>query len=198
MKIKRFGRIMATITLSFIMALPTTAMAADGTQELATDSEVWNVDLSEDTTEYKDTTEIQPRTDGYYYWSVTSKSVVSNPYGDWRTGPSGKGPATLSFTNSSTYSRSVTNTISGSYTSVSTIASSLGVTIGTAKTYSASYSVSVPSGKRYQIKYRPQFKRYKVVQTQYYKIDGYSSKTGSTKTCYVNVFSNWDYSWTNI
>ena len=65
MKIKRFGRIMVAITLSFMMALPTTAMAADETQELATDSEVWNVDLSEDTTEYKDTTEIQPITDGY-------------------------------------------------------------------------------------------------------------------------------------
>ena len=181
-----------------IIALPTTAMAKDGEKELNEDSEVWNVNLSEDTTEYIDTTGVQPYSDGYYYWKVTSKSVISKPYGGWRYGSSGRGPATLAFTNSSTYSRSVTNTISGSYTSVSTIASSLGVTIGKAKTYSALYSVDIPKGKKYQIKYRPQFKRYKVVQTQYYRIDGHDSKTGSSKTCYVNVFSNWDYSWRSI
>lgn len=177
------------------MTLPLTVSAAE-IPEPASDSEVWHENPGEDNTEYIDESDIQTRTDGCYYWKVTSKS--SYPYGNWRYGPSGKGPATLSFTNSSSYSRSVTNTISGSYTSKSAIASSLGVTIGTAKTYSASYSVSVPKGKKYQIKYRPQFKRYKVVQTQYYKIDGYSSKTKKTKTCYVNVFSNWDYSWRSI
>lgn len=175
-----------------------TTMAKEAVPHASPDSEVWNEKLDLDETEYIDTNDIQTRTDGYYYWKVTSKTVVGHPYGSWRNGPSGKGPATLSFTNSSSYSRSVTNTISGSYTSISDISSSLGVTIGKTKQYSASYSVTVPKGKKYKIIYRPQFKRYKVVQTQYYRIDGYSSKTKQTKTCYVNVFSNWDYSWKNI
>ncbi len=113
-------------------------------------------------------------------------------------GPSGKGPGTITLSNAKGYNFNVTNTISGSYTSVGAIASSLGVTIGKSKTYSTSYSVKVPNGKRYQIIYRPQFKVYKVIETEYYRIDGYDTKTGRTKTSYVSVFSNWDYSWKSI
>lgn len=53
----------------------------------------------------------------------------------------------------------------------------------------------VPGGKTYQIKYRPLYTKYKVVQRQYYKIDGYSSATNNTKTCYVNVFYDWGFSY---
>ena len=129
---------------------------------------------------------------------MTSKKVVGYPNGKWRKGPSCKGPGTLSLTNSKQYNYSVTNTISGTYTSTLAIAASLGVTIGKAKEYSVSYSVNVPKNKRWQIIYRPQFKKYKVVQTQFYRIDGYSTKTSKTKTCYVQVFSNWDYSWKRL
>lgn len=173
-----------------LVAVPTAAMAGSAPTS-APDSEVRNEDLS-----------IRPvnllfedRTDGFYYWRVTSKTVAGYPYGSWRNGPSGRGPATLTLGNSSTYSTSVTNTISGSYTDKWSIGASLGVSIGKSKTYSVSYAVNVPRGKKYQIRYRPQFKKYKVVQSQYYKIDGKARKTGKTMTSYVNVFSNWDYSW---
>lgn len=71
------------------------------------------------------------------------------------------------------------------------------VTIGVSKTYSASYSVTVPSGKKYQITYRPQFRKVKVVQTKYYRMDGYDTKTTDTKISYVKIFENWDYDWKN-
>lgn len=138
------------------------------------------------------------RSDGHYFWKITSKSVNGYSYGGWRMGPSGKGPATLGLTSTKGYNLAVTNTISGSYTSIGTISNSLGVSIGVSKSYSASYSVKVPKGKRYRIIYRPHFKVYKVVETQFYRIDGYSVKTPITKTSYVKVFSNWDYSWKRI
>ena len=89
----------------------------------------------------------------------------------------------------------MTNTISGSYTSIGDISASSGVTIGKSRSYSVQYSLAVPSGKTYQIKYRPLYTKYKVVQRQYYKIDGYSSATNNTKTCYVNVVYDWGFSY---
>ncbi|HHW95439.1 MAG TPA: hypothetical protein GX736_05900 [Mogibacterium sp.] len=186
------------VAIMVLASIPFNVFAAE-VPTPALDSDVINEDLTiGDLTEDELGNSEETRADGHYYWKVTSKKVASYPYGGWRKGPSGKGPAKISLTNSQGYNYSVTNTISGSYTSVATIESALNVTIGKAKTYSASYSVNVPKGNRYQIIYRPQFKRYKVVQTQYYRIDGYSTKTGKTKTCYVKIFSNWDYSWNKI
>ncbi len=135
--------------------------------------------------------EITPQSDGYYYWRIDSKTNQGTVYGSWRLGPQGDGPSTLSVNKQDT----VTNTISGSYTSKGAIESSLGVSIGISQSYSVSYSVQVPSGRRYQIKYRPLYTRYKVVQNQYYKIDGDSAKTGQSKTCYVDVFYDWGFSY---
>lgn len=187
---KKFVGVGLGIALSLV-SVNTVALAAS-VPVPAPDSEVRNENLAIEPVNLS--FEKENRTDGFYYWRVTSKSVVGYPYGSWRNGPSGRGPATVSLTNSSTYSRSVTNTISGSYTNKAAIAASLGVTIDKSNTYSVSYSLNVPRGKKYQIRYRPQFKKYKVVQTQYYKIDGKAHKTG-TKISYVKVFSNWDYSW---
>ena len=181
-----------------ILVLATSQISVLAADNIHPESELNNLNLEIDNSEYSEDGGAQKRTDGRYVWKVTSKTIVSRPYGSFRNGPSGKGPGTVSLTNSNTTNRSVTNTISGSYTSVGTIASSLGVTIGKSKTYSASYSISVPSGKRYQIIFRPQYKRIKVVQTQFYKIDGYETKTSQTKTSYVNVFQNWDYSWKKL
>ena len=154
------------------------------------DSEVRNINLDvTDEKEIKDPS--QTKTDGYTYWKVTSKTNQGTVHGSWRLGPQGRGPGTVAVSKNDT----VTNTISGSYTSVGAISSSLGVSINVAKSYSVSYSVNVPSGKTYQIKYRPLYTKYKVVQTQYYKIDGVSSPTGQTKTCYVNVFYDWGFSY---
>lgn len=138
--------------------------------------------------------------DGYYSWKVTSKQLVSSPYGDWRNGPSGTGPSTLSFTNSdsTSYSIKVTNTITGSYGDLSAIEKSVGVEIGKSISHSVTYTITIPSGKRQQIIYRPHYKRYKIVQTKYFVDHGVSSSTGETKTSYVNVFDSWDYSVKNL
>lgn len=191
------------LIVTLTMSITTVAMATDEYMP-ALDSEIWNMDMDINEDEYDieettlDSNAIQPMSDGYYIWKVTSKTVVSHPYGSWRNGPSGKGPAKLTLSNSSGVNLSVTNTISGSYTSKATIANALGVTIGVSKTYSASYSVTVPSGKKYQITYRPQFRKVKVVQTKYYRMDGYDTKTSDTKVSYVKIFENWDYNWKEL
>ena len=64
-------------------------------------------------------------------------------------GTAGAGPGTVTVNKTDT----VTNTISGSYTSTGDISASLGVTIGKSQSYSVRYSLPVPSGKTYQIKY---------------------------------------------
>lgn len=181
---KRMISFLTVIVLSVMAIVPVNVMAAE---YLHKDSEVKNVDLSSDSSEYG----IQPQTDGYYYWAVESKTSQGTTYGSWRLGPQGAGPGTVTVNKTDT----VTNTISGSYTSVGDISASLGATIGKSQSYSVQYSLPVPSGKTYQIKYRPLFTKYKVVQRQYYRIDGYSSSTNNTKTCYVEVFYDWGFSY---
>lgn len=112
-------------------------------------------------------------------------------YGAWENGPEGRGPATLTMAET----RTATNSITGTFTSIGDISAALGVSIGVSISHYAGYSVAVPSYYKYRIIYRPRFYRYKVVQNQYYRIDGYSTLTGSTKTCYVNVFNDWDFDW---
>lgn len=90
-----------------------------------------HVNLLSDKTEYG----IQPQTDGYYYWKVDSKTNQGTTYGSWRLGPQGAGPGTVSVNKTDT----VTNTISGSYTSVGDISASLGATIGKSQSYSVQY-----------------------------------------------------------
>lgn len=133
-------------------------------------------------------------TDGYYYWEVTSKTNMGTVYDGWVVGTSGgskDSASTVTFSVSNGIS--VSNSISGSYTSKSKISASLGFNVTASKNVSASYSVSVDKGYKATIKYRKAYTKYKVVETQYYKIDGYSSKTGSTKTCYVKKYSHLDY-----
>ncbi|MGE5495737.1 MAG: hypothetical protein ACM3S4_10590, partial [Burkholderiales bacterium] len=97
------------------------------------------------------------------------------------------------------YNISFTATVSGSYTNGGTIGAALGVTLGASKSYSlgSGCSITVPKGKHYLIKYRPIYYKYKVVETEY--LEGYVPGIGwhrmvmGTKTCYVNVFSHWDF-----
>lgn len=138
------------------------------------------------------------RIDGYYVWKIVQKSRVSNEYGSWRYGPSGYGKGTITLTDGTSSGTSVTNTISGSYTSIATISASLGVSINESASHSVSYSHSIPAGQHHQIIYRPCFVVYKVVEKQYYVDHGSSVPTGDTKTCYVRIWINWDYSWRNI
>ena len=162
-----------TITLAFLMCLSSTAFAFASSDN-----------------------GVSPCVDGHYTWKVTDKQVISYPYGSWRNGPSGKGAATLTFKydKTSSYNIKVANTISGNYYSLAAIEKYLGVEIGQAESHSVSYSIKIPAGKTQQIIYRPQYRRYKVVETQFFVDHGISSSTGKTKISYVNVFNNWDFS----
>lgn len=128
-------------------------------------------------------------------WKIDSKKSAGTTTGGWRAGPSGRGKATLSATNSNTNNRSVTATISGDAPiGASKIGASLGINIGTSKSYGVSYSISIPKGKRQQIIFRPVYKLTSVKQRLY--ING--AKTNTIKTATVKSFSNWDYSFKTI
>lgn len=137
---------------------------------------------------------------GYQY----TKGVLKS--GAWRNGTSGgsttsSATLTLNYTHNTAYNISFTASVSGSYTNGGTIGSNLGVTLGASKTYSlgSSYSVTVPKGSRYLIKYRPQYYTYTVVETKYMERynpavpGGIERYVAGTKTCYVDVFSHWDF-----
>ncbi len=134
------------------------------------------------------------------------KTAGDYKYGAWRNGVSGKGKSTLSLTqtNSTTLNLSFTASVSGSYTHGSTIGSMLGVTLGESKSYGvgAGYSVTVPAGKKYMIIYRPRYRTYTVEETKYMEqyVPGIGHKRWpmSTKTCYVDVFDSWDFSYKEI
>lgn len=125
-------------------------------------------------------------------------------YASWRNGASAGSKVakvTLNFNRSfnKQYNINFTTSVSGGYSNKASIQNTLGVTLGKSKGYSlgAGISVTVPKKKRYLIKYRPAYYKYKVVETKYKEgyIPGYGMhrvKLG-TKTCYVNVFSHWDF-----
>lgn len=137
---------------------------------------------------------VQPQTHWVPQWKVDSTSYYTYSYGAWRNGPSGKGPSTLTISDSDTYNFQVTNTISGSYGNLKVIEASLGVTIGRAITHSDSYSHEVPAGKRQQIIYRPGFEVHKVVESKYTQF----GKKLETRTSYVYIFDSWDFSYKNL
>ena len=139
---KKMISILTVLVLSIVTMLPVKVMAAEYPHK---NSEVKHVNLLSDKTEYG----IQLQTDGYYYWKVDSKTNQGTTYGSWRLGPQGAGPGTVSVNKTDT----VTNTSSGSYTSVGDISASLGATIGKSQSYSAQYSLPVPSGKTYSTKH---------------------------------------------
>ncbi|MBC1490714.1 hypothetical protein HB825_11815 [Listeria booriae] len=128
-------------------------------------------------------------------YKITSKTIDHYGYGVWRAGPSGKGAATLTFSNSSGSDRSFTASISGDYPiGAATIGSSVGVTIGKSKAYSASYSITIPKGKKQQIIFRSRYKVINVKQRMYAN----GMATNTYKTAKVTAFVNWDYSWKDI
>ncbi|WEG74372.1 hypothetical protein OL234_10730 (plasmid) [Vagococcus intermedius] len=74
------------------------------------------------------------------WWKIESKTSGGISYGGWRNGPSGKGKARLSATNSNTTNHSITSSISGDMPiGKGKIGSSLGITIGESKQFGVSY-----------------------------------------------------------
>lgn len=136
---------------------------------------------------------------GYQYTKGSLKS------GAWRNGTSGGSSTSsanlsLNYTNNTSFNISFTASVSGSYTNGGTIGSNLGVTLGASKSYSlgSGYSVTVPKGSYYLIKYRPMYYTYTVVETKYKErynegLGGMERYVVGTKTCYVDVFSHWDF-----
>ena len=128
------------------------------------------------------------------YWEVVSKTLTGIVYGTWRDGPSGYGPATLSFNDSTFVDRSVTNTISGSYPGLASIQNSLNITIGVSNAPNISYSLQIPADKHEQILYRPCYNVYKIAEQQFFKGLPY----GPTATSTVDAFNRWNYNFQYI
>lgn len=137
-----------------------------------------------------------------YGYDYTRGSLKS---GAWRNGTSGGSSVSasdLTFNRSydESYNISFSASVSGSYTNGGTIGRELGVTLGASKGYSlgSGYSVTVPKGSHYLIKYRPKYYTYTVVETKYMErynpgLGGMERYKVESKTCYVDVFSHWDF-----
>lgn len=115
---KKIITLLVTVIFSTLTLFPTSIMASDFSNNPASSI-------------------IQPRTDGYYFWDVESKSKQGTTYGSWRLGPQGAGPGTISVNKEDT----VTNTITGAYTSVSAISSYIGASINKSQSYSVNYNL---------------------------------------------------------
>ncbi|MDL2310886.1 hypothetical protein LJC13_02780 [Peptostreptococcaceae bacterium OttesenSCG-928-C18] len=136
--------------------------------------------------------------DGQGYWANESRTYIKKTYGSYRNGVQGGPGGTVSMSITKGSGISYTNSISGSWGDKNKIAASFGTSFS--KTYSrnATYKVNVPKGRKIRIKYRPYYNQYKVVQRYYTRLDGKTIKTKTTKTSYVTIFQNWDYTWVYI
>lgn len=149
------------------------------------------LNLNDDTNRYSTEESANARVIVAKWWQIESKTSDGITYGGWRNGPSGKGAARLSATNSNTTNRSVTSSISGDAPiGKGKIGTSLGITIGESKSFGVSYSIDIPKNKRQQIIFRPVYKVTKVKQRYYVA----GTKTSTVKTATVKSFSHWDYS----
>lgn len=129
-------------------------------------------------------------TDGTTIWSVTSKTSQGTVYGSWQYGTIVDGGAAgASYVETTSFS--FMNVLSGSYSSRKAIESSFGIQIGVTLYKSGSYTISALPGQRIQLRVRPVYQKYKVVETQYTRLDGKNYPTGRTQTSYVNVFQGY-------
>ncbi|GAB0168617.1 hypothetical protein LSPCS325_20540 [Lysinibacillus sp. CTST325] len=198
---RKISLLLFGIIFTLLVYVPSLAEASEVFQDV--DYEVGNtpvVDLSEDDTMYEaelnDEITITPRfgpTDIKY--KITKKEIVGRGWGDWRNGPTGTGPGSLSINHAKTLNREFTNTISGEYPiGASTIGTSLGVTIGKAKTYGTTYTITLAKGEKKRIIFQPRYVTYEVTQRMY--ANGIA--TDKYKKAYVDVFDDWDYDWVNM
>ena len=210
-----------SMVLSFILILgcSTTAFAAEthnyDTENLPHDG----ADYFE--TEIKADEENEERISDFvtvYGYQYTKGSLKS---GAWRNGTSGgsstsSAKLSLNYTQDTSYNISFKASVSGGYTNGGTIGSELGVTLGASKSYSlgSGYSVTVPKGSHYGS--RPEIRLHRLqllcqgilqserlqsaeVQETKYKeryneaLGGMERYVVETKTCYVDVFSHWDF-----
>lgn len=185
---KRMKSLIKKISLLVVMLLATnTAVYANEFNNTgATTSKINLESKSEDV--------LIPNSDGYYYWQIDSKIPIGYTYGSWSYGDSAWGPSTLTRSETVTY----TNTISGSFTSKSAIEASFGITIGVTYPDTTSFSLHIPAGEHWIMKYRASYTQYQVIENQYYRIDGYSTKTGAQKISYVNKYTGMDWGYDDL
>lgn len=171
-------------------------LIATMTTAMATTSFAVNQETNQNTPTI-DTTEVAPAyLEKYnYYWKIESSSPISTGYGNWRTGPSGMGPGTVSMNQKKSFSPSFSGEIP---IGIGPISLKLGFNINSSKEHVTGYSIRPPQGQRYTIMYRPQTTVYKVVQG-YYRHDNYTGKITreKTATAYVTGFRSWDYTYRN-
>lgn len=192
---RKISLLLFGIILTLLVYVPSLAEATEVFQDV--DYEVGNtpaVDLSEDSTMYEEesvdeiTNRFGPTNITY---KITDKKVVGRGWGDFRNGPTGTGPGTLSINHSTTLNREFTNTISGEYPiGEAKIGASLGVTIGKAKTYGTTYTITLAKGEKKTIQFQPKYVVYEVTQRMY--ANGIATNT--YKKANVVVFEDWDYS----
>jgi len=111
------------------------------------------------------TEEISPQTDGYTYWQVDSKTRVATVYDDYKMGPILNGNSVGGYVEKS-ITDSVSNRISGSYTSKSAIEAAMGIEIEVSFSVTSTGGANVPVGKNVRLDYRPYYSRYKIVQNK--------------------------------
>lgn len=192
MRLKKCFSMLCAICLAICTMLSTASAYVDPTTSIPTPQSVNSIDG--DTAEPQDL-----YTTG---WRLKSCTKVSNAvYLSYRNGPSGYGPATLSINQGTSLNRSVSNTLSGSYSwGAESISLSTGYSFGKTESHSTSYSITIPSGKHRMIIYRPVMRKYKIV-TEYVRMptSGYGSTTVlKTETAYGLLFDHWDYNWKNV
>lgn len=207
---KAFSIILA-VTISLLCVLPASASeTSDNYEYIEFPQEIYlpNDGIEHFSTEYR-TPSLNSNNEGYTTYSnfitVYGFDYTKGPikYGAWRNGASGgsnTSDMTITFDCKSdkSYNISFTASVSGSYTpgNGATIGNALGVNLGFSKTYTlgAGSSVPVPKGEHYLIQYRPVYYTYTVVETTYKEWPLLNYRyVECTRTCYVDVFSHWDF-----
>ncbi|WP_312668413.1 hypothetical protein [Tissierella praeacuta] len=193
------------LALTVFVSIPINSYAVkNNIDTIHPDSDINHINLNVDdetkvyTQDYSDDSNIKPYGPIIeYVWEITSKEIYRKTFGEWRDGPTGEGPGSVSINDSNIIDRNFTATINGEYPmGTGKIGLSLGVDIGKSKSYGTEYTITLDKDEIKTITFRPKINVYKVVQT-YYKVNSYTGEKTALdkKTAYVDVFNNWDYSW---
>lgn len=139
--------------------------------------------------------EVKPMDWMVYGWGVWGKGVYAYPYSGWKPGPSGRGPATLSFSKSITIQRGYTGTLT---VGVKKLSAAVGFNVSASDQETASYSITPPSGKTYQIIYRIRYTQWKVTQREYEDVDGTIIWLNKYAYVYPKKYRNFDFSYKQL
>lgn len=124
------------------------------------------------------------------FWEY-EKTPIGADYGDWRDGPSGKGPGTITLSKDVSYTESFSGSIGGSTTNMN---ATLGFDVGVSRSHGSSYSITPPSGVVYTIIFRAKLMNYNVKQTQIRLNIATGERTVlDVRYAVVGKFIDWEY-----